>query len=88
MDDSDFRVFSAMVKAGLKRKTKLDPVTHARRVAVESELQARRYNDAFALWRRCPRKICRRQRGCAGDPHACLKRAVGGLPHPVQARVL
>ena len=86
MDESDFRVLSAMVKAGLKRKVKLDPVTHARRVAVESELQARRYNDAFVLWRRCRRKMCRRRRGCAGDPHACLKRSVGRVPHPAQVK--
>jgi len=87
MDNPDFRVLSAMLKAGLKRKAKLDPVAHARRVALESELQARRYCDAFALWRRCRRRQCRRRRGCDGDVHACLKGALGRLPQPIQASV-
>ena len=85
MDNADFRVLSAMLKAGLKRKAKLTPVAHARRVALESELQARRYCEAFALWRRCGRKSCRRRRVCNGDVHACLKRALAGLPQPAQA---
>ncbi len=86
MDNADFRVLSAMLKAGLKRKTKLNPVAHTRRVALESELQARRYCDAFVLWRRCQYKTCRRRRGCDGDVHACLKRALGRLPQPMQAQ--
>ena len=80
MDNGEFRVLSAMLKAGLKRKEKLRAVPHARRLAVESELQARRYCDAFALWRRCRRKACRRQRGCSGDAHVCLKRALDRVP--------
>jgi hypothetical protein len=84
MDNADFRTLSAMLKAGLKRKAKLDPVAHARRVAVESELQARRYSDAFVLWRRCRDRSCRRRRACNGDIHACLKRALGGMPHAMQ----
>ncbi len=84
MDNAEFRVLSAMLKAGLKRKAKLDPVVHARRVAVESELQARRYCDAFALWRQCRDKRCRRRRGCVGDAHACVKRAAARVPQPVQ----
>ncbi len=88
MDNPDFRVLAAMLKAGLKRKPKLDPVIHARRVALESELQARRYCDAFALWRRCRYRNCRRRRGCDGDVHACLKRALSGQPQlPMQAQV-
>ena len=86
MDNTEFRVLSAMVKAGLTRKAKLDPVPHARRLAVESELQARRYCNAFAVWRRCARKDCRRQRACGGDAHACLKGALGRLAQPMQSQ--
>lgn len=86
MRNADFRVLSAMLKAGLKRKAKLDPVAHARRLALESELQARRYCEAFALWRRCRHRNCRRLRACDGDVHACLKRALACLPHPTQAQ--
>jgi hypothetical protein len=84
MDNIEFRALSAMLKAGLKRQAKLDPVAHARRVAAESELQARRYCAAFALWRRCEDKRCRRRRGCAGDPHACLKRTLARVSQPTQ----
>lgn len=87
MDNPDFRVLTAMLKAGLKRKAKLDPVIHARRLALEAELQARRYCDAFALWRRCRYGNCRRRRGCDRDPHACLKGALSRLPQPMQAQV-
>jgi hypothetical protein len=87
MDNPDFRVLAAMLKAGLTRKAKLNPVAHARRVALESELQARRYCDAFALWRRCRHRHCRRRRGCDGDVHACLKGALSRLPQPMQAQV-
>ena len=83
MDNGEFRVLSAMMKAGLKRKA-LDAVPHARRLAVESELLARRYCNAFALWRRCLRKGCRRQRACCGDAYACLKRALERVPQPLQ----
>ena len=80
--NGEFRVISAMMKAGFKRKAKLGPVAHARRLAAESELQARRYCDAFALWRRCSNKYCRRLRGCRGDSYACLKRALDRVPKP------
>jgi hypothetical protein len=86
MDNAEFRLLSALLKAGLKRKAKLDPVAHAKRVAVESELQAARYCHAFALWRRCRSKSCRRRRACAGDAHACLKRALARVPQPMQSR--
>ena len=82
--DNPIRVVSAMLKAGLERKAKLDPVTHARRVALESETQARRYCEAFALWRRCRSKICRWRRACNGDIHACLNRALACVPQPIQ----
>ncbi|MGD0025462.1 MAG: hypothetical protein ABSC37_12705 [Xanthobacteraceae bacterium] len=86
MDNAEFRVLSAMAKAGLKRKAKLGPVAHARRLAIEAERQARRYCDAFALWRRCRHRGCRRHRACRGDAHSCLKRALGRLPQPLQSQ--
>jgi len=80
MKNAEFRVLSAMVRAGLKRKPKLNPVEHARRVAIEAELQQRRYCNAFALWRTCRRSACRRQRTCGGDAYLCLKRALDRVP--------
>jgi hypothetical protein len=79
-------VLSAMLKAGLKPKRKLSPVEYARRVAVEKALQQRRYCDAFALWRSCPHKACRRQRRCGGDAAQCLRRALDCVLHPEQWR--
>jgi hypothetical protein len=87
MNGADFRVLLAMVKAGLKRKAKLDPVEHAQRFVRESELQLRRYCNAFALWRRCRRRACRRSRACTGDTHRCLKSALDRLPHAEQLQV-
>jgi len=84
MENAEFRVLSAMVKAGLERTVKLSPVRHVRRVAIEAELQAQRYCDAFALWRRCRRRGCRRHRACCGDAHVCLKRALDRVPQPAQ----
>jgi hypothetical protein len=86
MDNAEFRVLSAMVKAGLKHKAKLNPVAHARRLAREAELQGRRYCNAFVLWRRCARKDCRRHRGCGGDAHGCLKRALDRVSQPLQSQ--
>jgi hypothetical protein len=86
MENSEFRVLSAMLKAGLKRKAKLGPLAYARRLAVEAELQAQRYCAAFALWRRCRNKNCRRLRTCGGDAHACLKRALSRVPQSVQTQ--
>ena len=73
--DKNFAVLSAMLKAGMKPKPKLNPVEYARRLAVEKALQQRRYCDAFALWRTCPHKPCRRQRRCCGEAVGCLRRA-------------
>jgi hypothetical protein len=84
MDNAEFRVLSAMMKAGFKRKPKLSPVQHARRLANESERQQRRYCDAFSLWQTCRLKTCRRQRRCDGDAHACLRRALGRVPRHTQ----
>jgi hypothetical protein len=79
-------VLSAMLKAGLKPKRKLSPLEYARRVAVEKALQQRRYCDAFALWRSCSHKTCRRQCRCCGEAAGCLRRALDRVPHPEQWR--
>ena len=85
-NDPNFAVLSAMLKAGLKLKAMLDPIEYARRLAVEKALQQRRYCDAFALWRTCSRKACRRQRRCCGEAAGCLRRALDRVPHPEQWR--
>jgi hypothetical protein len=85
-EQKNFAVLSAMLKAGMKPKPKLKPVEYARRLAVEKALQQRRYCDAFALWRICPREACRRQRCCSGDAAGCLRRALDRVPHAQQWR--
>jgi hypothetical protein len=84
---NDLAVSLAMLHAGHKRKVKLRPPEYARRFAIERILQQRRYCDAFALWRSCRHKTCRRHRACTGDAHTCLQRAFGRVPHSVQWRV-
>ena len=79
-------VYSAMLKAGFKRKPKASPVEYARRFAVEKLALQRRYCDAFALWRSCGRSACIRHRCCRGDANACLKRALGRVPRDMQRR--
>ena len=83
-NSQNLAVLSAMLKAGLKTKPKLDPVEYARRLAVEKALQQRRYCDALALWRSCARKACRRQRRCGGEAAGCLRRALDRVPHALQ----
>jgi hypothetical protein len=85
-NSQNFAVLSAMLKAGMKPKPKLKPIEYARRLALEKALQQRRYCDAFALWRSCPNKACRRQRRCGGDAAGCLRRALDRVPHPLQWR--
>jgi hypothetical protein len=85
-NDQNFAVLSAMLKAGLKLKAKLDPIEYARRLAVEKALQQRRYCDAFALWQTCPRTACRRQCRCGGEAAGCLRGALDRVPHPKQWR--
>ena len=85
-NDQNFALLSAMLKAGLKPGPKLSPVEYARRLAVEKALQQRRYCDAFALWRSCPHKECRRQGHCGGEAAGCLRRALDRVPHPQQWR--
>ena len=84
--NDDLAVSLAMLKAGQKRKSKVSPVEHARRFAIEKALQQRRYCDAFALWRTCRQKSCCRQQSCGGDQNACLKRALDRVPRDVQVR--
>ncbi len=86
MDNAEFRALSAMLRAGLKRRPKLSAVEYARRLAIEIELQQRRYCDAFSLWRACRRPACRRRRACDGDAHLCLRRALGSVPASVQSQ--
>jgi hypothetical protein len=84
--DQNFAVLSAMLKAGMKPKPKLSAIEYARRLAVEKALQQRRYCDAFALWRSCLHKACRRQCRCGGDAAQCLRSALDHVPHPQQWR--
>jgi hypothetical protein len=83
-DADNFAVLSAMLKAGLRTKSKLKPVDYARRFVLEKALQRRRYCDAFALWRTCERKACRRRQSCCGNAGACLRRALDHVPRPAQ----
>jgi len=85
-DAEKFAVMAAMLKAGHKAKPKLEPAEYAKRFAIEKMAQQRRYCDAFALWRTCARKECRRQHACGGDAGPCLRRALDRVPHPEQWR--
>jgi hypothetical protein len=69
-----------------KPKPKLPPAEYAARFKAEKALQQRRYCDAFALWRDCRRKSCRRNQSCDGDPKACLKQALDRVPRQTQWR--
>ena len=84
---SDLTVGLAMLQAAKKPKPKLSPVEFAARFAIEKALQQRRYCNAFALWRTCRDKLCRRKEACLGDPNSCLQRAVATVPHHVQVRL-
>jgi hypothetical protein len=84
--NDDFAVYSAMVKAGYRRKPTASPVQYARRLAIEKLALQRDYCEAFALWRSCGRRVCRRQQSCRGDPNACLKRVLDRVPRDVQMR--
>jgi hypothetical protein len=61
---------------------------YAARFEAEKALQQNRYCDAFALWRSCEHKNCRRNRRCCGDANACLAKAVAldRVPHRVAWR--
>jgi len=79
-------VSSATAKAA-KRKPKLGAAEYAVRFALEKGMQQRRYCDAFALWRRCRRKACRRRGACGGDANDCLRRGLSHVPRHEQWRV-
>jgi hypothetical protein len=82
-----FAVALATLPAAPKTKTKQRPLDAAARFAIEKALQQRRYCNAFALWRTCRDKTCRRQGTCGGDADACLKLALAQVPHDLQWRV-
>jgi hypothetical protein len=70
-------VYRAMLAVGFRnKKPKLSPAEFARRYGREAAAQQRRYCDAFAAWRSCPKKRCRRARACHGYVTDCLKRAL------------
>ena len=87
VDRHTFAVAFAMVQAAPKRKAKLRPIDAAARFAIEKALQQRRYCNAFALWRTCRNKQCRREGTCCGDANVCLKLGLARIPHDVQWRV-
>ncbi|MGB8628834.1 MAG: hypothetical protein WCD69_05500, partial [Xanthobacteraceae bacterium] len=65
-------------------KPKLNPAEYATRFAAEKALLQRRYCEAFALWKTCGRKRCRRSATCRGKPHACLAAALDRVPQRAQ----
>ena len=69
------------------RKPRLTETQYAARFAAERVRMQRRYCDAFEFWRDCRRRQCRREHGCRGDAHACLKRAFGAVARDVQWRI-
>ncbi len=66
------------------RKRKLTGPEFAARFDSEKARQKQRYCNAFALWRKCALKRCRREAACSGNQHGCLKRALATVPHPTQ----
>jgi hypothetical protein len=82
-----FAVALATLHAAPKRKAKRRPLDAAARFAIEKALQQRRYCNAFALWRTCSNKQCRRLGACCGDANVCLARRLARVPHDVQWRV-
>jgi hypothetical protein len=82
-----FAVALATLPAAPKTRAKHRPLDAAARFAIEKALQQRRYCNAFALWRACRNKLCRREGKCCGDADVCLKRGFAGIPHDLQWRV-
>ena len=66
------------------RKPGLTGAEFTARYKAEKILQQQRYCAAFALWRNCTLRRCRRQRACMGGVSACLKRALAAVPHQAQ----
>ena len=70
-----------------KSKPKTTTAAYAERFEAEIARQQRRYCDAFARWRDCDVKACRRERACRGEqPSRCLKRALDVVPREEQRR--
>jgi hypothetical protein len=65
-------------------KPKLTRADYAARFASEKAQQERRYCEAFALWKTCRSKLCRRNASCCGDHHACLAAALDRIPQRAQ----
>jgi hypothetical protein len=86
VDRSNFAVALATLKAAPKPRPKMSAIDYAARFAIEKALQQKRYCNAFALWRTCRDKNCRRQGACRGDADACLKAALSRISHDVQWR--
>jgi len=42
--------------------------------AQEADARKRWVNNLFGYWHVCAARVCKRNRGCAGDPHACFER--------------
>jgi hypothetical protein len=81
-------VYGAMLQAGFTRKKpKLSAADFARRYGREAAVQQRRYCNAFALWRTCPKNRCRRARSCLGYVTDCLKRAFRTVPPYLHTQV-
>src|SRR3984885_2204594 len=87
VDRGAFAVALATLPAAPKSKAKQRPLDAAVRFAIEKALQQRRYCNAFALWRTCRDKRCRRAGTCCGNAGACLKLRLVEIPHDVQWRV-
>ncbi len=82
--NDNMAVYAAMLQSGFKgKRRKLSEEEFARRYGREAAAQQRRYCDAFALWRSCPKKRCRRARRCLGHVSDCLKRGLRAVP-PMQ----
>ena len=67
-----------------KPHRKLTGAEFTARYQAEKILQRQRYCELFALWRRCTKGRCRRERACTGDASACLKRAFVVIPRDAQ----
>jgi hypothetical protein len=68
----------------IQRKPRLTRDEFAARFKAERVRQQQRFCDAFELWRQCTNRRCRRECGCRGDAHECLKRALAVVPHHTQ----
>jgi hypothetical protein len=69
------------------RRRPLTGAQFAARFEAEKARQQRRYCDAFAFWRTCKLKRCRRDSGCRGDANQCLTRPFGAVPQQTQWQV-